>query len=88
MDMCSNAREVSDVGGSRTVEEMHSHGRETSTDGRATQRRAAAPAVEGRNPFELLRLGRPRRLAELPVVHPDGELAEVHDLDERRRRGR
>jgi hypothetical protein len=83
-----DARRAADVGRSHTVEEMHSHGRETSTDRRATQKRAAATAVEGRNPFELLRLGRPRRLAELPVVHPDGELAEVHDLDERRRRGR
>jgi hypothetical protein len=75
------------VGGSYKVEVMHSHGRETSTDRRAAQTWAAAPAVgaRARNPFELLRLGRPRRLAELPVVHPDGELAEVHDLDERRR---
>jgi hypothetical protein len=85
-----DARRAADVGRSHTVEEMHSHGRETSTDRRATQGRVAAPAVEGRgrNPFELLRLGRPRRLAELPVVQPGDELAEVHDLDERRRRGR
>jgi hypothetical protein len=70
---------------------MQSNDRKTSADRRAAQAwAAAAPDVErrGHSPFEQLRLGLPRRLAELPVVHPDGALAEVHQLGERRRRGR
>jgi hypothetical protein len=71
------------------LKEMHSHGRETSTDRRATHGRAAAPAVEGpgRSPFERLRLGRLQRLAELPATLDVqyGEPGEVLNLDAYRR---